>query len=317
MRLLTFPMIAVLLRAIAATLPLSVARAVTGAVVPRSDIILLPGATSAEGITNGAGSTFYAGDVFLGNIYRGDLVHRTAELWIEAPKGRIALGMFTDFRHGRLFVAGGTGFAYVYDIQTGETVAVYELGIPNDQTRTLVNDVIVTENGAWFTDSSRAVLYFVPISPAGELGEASELPVTGPAAAISGEFNLNGIVAANGDKTLILAHTSNGKLYTVDPTTGASRTIEGVDVPRVDGLVLEGEQRLWAVQNFVNQISRIRLSHDLTSGTVENVITHEAFQVPATGISFGDHLAVVNAKFDTGVPPTADKYEVVLVPKYK
>jgi hypothetical protein len=28
---------------------------------------------------------------------------------------------------------------------------------------------------------------------------------------------------------------------------------------------------------------------------------------------FGSRLAVVNAKFDTGIPPNADQYEVVLV----
>jgi hypothetical protein len=62
-----------------------------------------------------------------------------------------------------------------------------------------------------------------------------------------------------------------------------------------------------------NQVSRIRLSPDLTSGSVEAVITSEAFQIPTTAVRFGDRLAVVNAKFDTGFPPTADRYEVVLV----
>jgi hypothetical protein len=35
--------------------------------------------------------------------------------------------------------------------------------------------------------------------------------------------------------------------------------------------------------------------------------------VPTTAARFGSRLAVVNAKFDTGIPPTADQYEVVLV----
>jgi hypothetical protein len=37
------------------------------------------------------------------------------------------------------------------------------------------------------------------------------------------------------------------------------------------------------------------------------------FQVPTTAARFGSRLAVVNAKFDTGFPPTADQYEVVVV----
>jgi hypothetical protein len=191
----------------------------------------------------------------------------------------------------------------------GATVARYQL---IDPAGSLVNDVTVTRYGAYFTDSWQPNLYFVLISPSGALGPARTIAVTGPAAEISGEFNLNGIVATPDGNTLIVSHTANGKLYTVDPGTGASRMIEGVDVPRVDGIVREGT-RLWAVQNFLNQVSLIQLNRDLTSGTVTRVVTHGAFQVPATAIRFGNILAVVNAKFDTGVPPTADQYEVVLV----
>lgn len=109
-----------------------------------------------------------------------------------------------------------------------------------------------------------------------------------------------------------MAHSANGELYTVDPATGAGATIEGVSVPNVDGIVFEAG-RVWAVQNFSNQVSRIHLTPDLTAGVVEEIITHELFQIPATAARFGNRLAVVNAKFDTGFPPTAAEYEVVLV----
>ena len=72
----------------------------------QTDLIVLPGATSAEGIAVGRGSTFYAGDLFLGDIYRGDLQQGTAELFIDAPEGSQALGMKVDGRFGLLFVAG-------------------------------------------------------------------------------------------------------------------------------------------------------------------------------------------------------------------
>jgi sugar lactone lactonase YvrE len=282
--------------------------AVTAASPP--EIIVLPGATSAEGITKGAGQTFYAGDIFRGAIYRGDLARGTAEVFVDPPAGRYALGLHADLGRGWLFVAGGYGAAHVYDLETGDTVASYELG---DVTSTLVNDVTMTSQGAFFTDSSQPCLYFVPVSPADELGPARTIPITGPAAEITGEFNVNGIVPTPDESALIVSHTANGKLYTVDPATGASRTIEGIDVPGADGIVLDGT-RLWAVQNFPNRVARIQLDRDFRSGRVEHVITHEAFQVPATAFRFGNRLAVVNAKFDTGVPPTADRYEVVIVP---
>jgi sugar lactone lactonase YvrE len=290
-------------------LALVAAMAVPAAASRPAEVIVLPGATSAEGIAAGRGATFYAGDLFAGDIFRGNVRRGTAELFIDAPAGRQAVGMAADLRHGLLFVAGGfTGQGYVYDLGTGATVARYQFATPP---ATVINDVAVTRRGAWFTDSMQAQLYFVPVSRAGVPGPSRTLALSGPAADTSGEFNLNGIQATANGKTLIVAHSANGQLYTVDPETGASARIAGVSVPQVDGLVLEG-RRLWAVQNS-NQVTRIRLAADLSSGMVDEVLTSELFQTPSTAARFGSRLGVVNAKFDTGFPPTADQYEVVLV----
>ena len=277
---------------------------------PEPSVIVLPGATSAEGIAAGKGSTFYAGDLFAGDIFRGDVRRGTAEPFIDAPAGRMAVGMSASVRHDLLFVAGGgTAQGYVYNTRTREAVASYQFGTAGSS---FINDVVVTRGGAWFTDSQQARLYFVPIDRNGDPGPFRTLALSGPAADLSGDFNLNGIQATPDGRTLIVAHSGNGALYTVDPRTGASAAIAGADVPNVDGIVLRGH-RLWAVQNFSNQVSRFRLDGHLTSATLERVITSDLFQIPTTAALFGDTLAVVNAKFDTGLPPTADQYEVVLV----
>jgi len=284
--------------------------AVSAAAAPKAEVIVLPGASSAEGIAAGHGTTFYAGDLFGGDIFRGDAQHGTAELFVDAPTGRMAVGMAADVAQNLLFVAGGfTGQGYVYDTRTGGTVAVYQFAAPPT---TVINDVALTTDGAWFTDSVQAKLYFVPVSPTGVPGPFTTLALSGPAADTSGEFNLNGIQATPDGKTLVVAHSGNGALYTVDPASGESATIAGVSVPNVDGIVLQG-RRLWAVQNFDNQVTRIRLGPHLTSGVAEAVITSDLFQIPTTAARFGSRLAIVNAKFDTGLPPTADQYEVVVV----
>jgi sugar lactone lactonase YvrE len=291
-------------------LALLAAVATPAAAARPTQVIVLPGATSAEGIAAGRGATFYAGDLFAGDIFRGNLQRGTAELFIDAPEGRMAVGMAADLAHNLLFVAGGfTGQAYVYDLRSGATVATFQFGAPGTS---IINDVALTKDGAWFTDSLQAQLYFVPVSGAGDLGPSRTLALSGPAAVISGEFNLNGIQATANGKTLIVAHSGTSQLYTVDPLTGASATIAGVSVPNVDGIVLEAG-RLWAVQNFSNQVTRIRLAPDLSAGVVEEVITSELFQIPTTAARFGSRLAVVNAKFDTGIPPTADQFEVIVV----
>jgi sugar lactone lactonase YvrE len=290
-------------------LVLVTALAAPAAAARPAEIIVLPGSSSAEGIAAGHGATFYAGDFLAGDVFRGDVRRGIAEPFIDAPDGRMAVGMAADPAHHLLFVAGGSGQAYVYDTRTGATVATYRFA---DPATSIINDVAVTKGGAWFTDSLQAHLYFVPVSRAGVPGPFRTLALSGPAADISGEFNLNGIQAARGGKTLIVAHSANGELYRVDPTSGTSAAIAGVSVPNVDGIVLEG-RRLWAVQGPSNQVTRIRLSPHLSSGVVEKVITSDLFQFPTTAARFGRRLAVVNAKFDTGIPPTADQYEVVLV----
>ena len=286
--------------------------ALTGSAMARPfpTVITLPGASSAEGIATGIGSSFYAGDLFGGDIFRGDLRSGSVSLFIDAPAGRMALGMKVDIPHDLLFVAGGfTGQAYVYDARTGANIATYQLAAPGSS---LINDVIVAGGAAWFTNSFQPLLYRIPIGSDGSVGPASTLVVTGPAAHLSGTFNMNGIDATPDGKTLIVAHSSDGALYRVDPTTGASAAIEGANVPNVDGILFEAG-RLWAVQNFINQVQELKLSDDLSSATLLKVITNAAFEVPTTVARDGQRLALVNAKFDTGFPPTATSYEVVVV----
>jgi sugar lactone lactonase YvrE len=273
--------------------------------------IVLPGATSAEGIAVGRGSTFFAGDLFGGDVFKGDLRSGDVELFVDAPAGRMAVGISVHPRGDLLFVAGGaTGQAYVYDTTSGAEVAVYQLADP--AAGTFLNDVVVTRESAWVTDSAQPQLYRIPIGPGGSLGGAEALALTGPAADVSGEFNLNGIAATPNGKALLVAHSGNGTIIAVDPESGASVTVAGVSVPTVDGILYEAGN-LWVVQNFLNQVARVDLSPDLASGTVESVITNPLFQIPTTVARHGSRLAVVNAKFDTGIPPTASEFEVVIV----
>ena len=46
---------------------------------------------------------------------------------------------------------------------------------------------------------------------------------------------------------------------------------------------------------------------------MERIITSPLFEIPTASLRHGDRLAVVNSKIDTGFPPTAATYEVVIV----
>ena len=289
-----------------ALLSLFLPTALPASAAPAREIVL-DGATSAEGIAAGQGKTFYAGELTTGDIFRGDIRGGTATRFIHAPEGRAAVGMKADTCHNLLFVAGGaTGKAFVYDTDTGKPVEDFDLA-PG-----FINDVALTAKGAWFTNSAAAELYFLPVGEDGDLGKVKTLKLSGPAADLTPDFNLNGIAATEDGRTLIVAHTANGALYTVNPKNGSSAAIEGADVPFVDGILVQGDN-VWAVQNQLNQIKRLDLSSDLSSADVRNTIKSDAFDIPTTVAKFDDTLAAVNAQFNR--PPSP--FEVVLVPAWK
>jgi sugar lactone lactonase YvrE len=270
--------------------------------------IVLPGATGTEGVAAAGGTAFYAGDLLTGDVYRGDIRTGTASKFVDAPPGRWATGMKADRADHLLFVAGGpTGDGYVYDTSTRAPVASYHFG----DAPSFINDVALAPGGAWFTDSSRALLYFVPVTD-GVPGAFSTLSLSGPAADLSGAFNSNGIQATGDGSTLLVAHSGQGAVNLVDPGTGASRPIAGVNVPNVDGILLEG-RTLWAVRNFDNEVVEFQLAGDLSSGRQTAVLTSPLFEVPTTVARIGDRLVVANAKLDTGLPPTASSYEAVVI----
>ena len=284
---------------------------ITGAVPAAArpaEVIVLPGATSAEGIAAGRGATFYAGDLFPGDIFRGMSAAGPPSGSSTSPPAAMAVGMAAHHApqpavRRRWLHRPGLCVQHPDRRDRGQ-LPVRRPRDRHDQRRD------GHQGGAPGSPTPSGPALFRAGHRAGVPGPP--VPFTsGPAADTSGEFNLNGIQATANGKTLIVAHSANGQLYTVDPRTGASATIAGVSVPQVDGIVLKG-RRLWAVQN-TNQVTRIRLDGHLRSGVVQEVITSELFQVPATAARFGRRLAVVNAKFDTGIPPTADQYEIVLV----
>jgi hypothetical protein len=266
---------------------------------PFPDSVALPVDFQPEGIATGAGSTFYVGSLRTGDIYRGDLRSGAGAVFVDAPAGRAAVGLKVDTAHHLLFVAGGgTGAAYVYDTRSGAPVATFPFG------GTFLNDVTVTGDAAYFTDTFAPVLYKVPIGRGGELGPGAVIALSGPAAQIvAGDFNLNGIAATPSGK-LIVNHTALGALFTVDRATGASASIgvAGLAAGTLDGLLLQGHS-LWVVENFANTLVRVTLSPDLSSGQITSTITSPLFRVPTTVARHGNRLALVNGRFDIGFPP--------------
>jgi sugar lactone lactonase YvrE len=275
-----------------------------GAVVAAAafpQVIQLPRGFQPEGIEVGKGTTFYVGSVANGAIYRGNLRTGTGAILVPGQSGRAATGIELD-RFNRLFVAGaGTGDAYVYNARTAALIRTYDF----TGSDTFINDLVVTRNAAYFTDSRKAVLYVVPIGSGGALGNFRTLPLTGDFTLGSG-FNLNGIDATANGKTLIAVQSNTGRLFRIDPATGVTRLISlaGESVPNGDGILLTGKT-LYVVQNQLNRVAVIALSSDSASGRVVTRLADPDFAVPTTIDDHGRRLYAVNARFGIANPSTA------------
>jgi sugar lactone lactonase YvrE len=289
-----------------AVLMLAVASGVAAAAPSYPSTIALPRAFQPEGISIRA-NTFYVGSIPTGSIYRGNLRTGTGSVFIQRT-GRAAIGVEVDNRN-RLFVAGGpTGKAFVYNTRTAADLATYDLA-PG-----FINDVVVTRTGAYFTNSARAELYRIPIGSGGRLGSTVQtIPLQPPYLQAAG-FNANGIDATRNGRWLVIVQSNTGKLYRVDPRTGATTEIAlgGESVPNGDGILLDG-RTLYVVQNQLNQIAVIRVNSSLTSGRVVTRITDPRFAVPTTIDDLGRRLYAVNARF--GSPPATTDYQIVQVRK--
>jgi sugar lactone lactonase YvrE len=254
----------------------------------------LPDHFQPEGIAIGKRATFYVGSIRTGAIYRGNLRTGEGSVFIPgAESRRPAIGV--HLCRGRLFVAGGnTGKGFVYSARTGALLATHQLTTASP---TFVNDVVTARGAAYFTDSNQPFLYRVG------KGGVQAIRLTGDYVHQPG-FNANGIDTTANEKTLIIVQSNVGKLFTVNPKTGATREITlNQAVRNGDGIHLDG-RTLYVVQNRDNKVAVVRLAPGLRSGTVTTHITDPHFDVPTTIDEFGRRLYAVNARFTT--PPTPE-----------
>lgn len=291
-----------------ATVPQAPARAQEGDAKP--SVISLPDGFQPEGVA-AAGRYAYFGSRATGAIYRADLITGEGEQ-LSPATGTPSLGLKVDPR-GRLFVSGGTaGDARVIDTRTGEVLARYQFA----SAPTFVNDVVLTGEAAYFTDSNRPVLYRLPLDPDGALPPAdgfTTIPLTGAYQQVGTGVNLNGIAQTPDGEALIVVQSNTGILFRVDPATGVTTPVDvpGYIFTNGDGLLLL-DSTLYVVQNRLNQIAVVELNPTGTAGTVTGSITDPNFDVPTTVAKALGQLYLPNARFTT--PPTATTpYTVVAV----
>lgn len=285
------------------------------------ELIELPADFGPEGIAVTDDGTFFVGslsEATAGQILKGNV--NTGEFEELVPMtGTTALGIKYDGSTNLIYVAGGgTGTGHVYNADTGEEVASYEFASGT----TNINDVELTDEAAYFTDAQVARLYRVAFDEDGMPGEMMPIDLPANFDEVSTNCEMappikgNGAALTDNGEYLILIHMSEGVLYRMNIETNEVQPIEltGGDACSADGLLLDGN-RLYAVQNRLDQIAVIDLGDDYLTGNVVGHITepfqsNPATKTPTTIGQTDDALYAVTAGF---APPSPDY--VVRVPK--
>lgn len=241
---------------------------------------------------------FYVSSTEDGTIFRGHVSNPDTEIFLPGGQdGRTtAVGLAVDAERGILYVSGGpTGMVWAYDVRTRELLGQGS----NGYEQTFINDVAVTPGGsAYFTDSMQPVIYRLSGAGTGEVSFEEWLDLEDTAIPFQQGFNLNGIATTPSGDALIVVHSATGTLFYIDVESRAVQQIDlgGATVMAGDGLVLRGEF-LTVVQNQLGQLTTVRLSGDMLSGTVWSVLSDPSFRTPTTAAILGDRLLVVNAQF--------------------
>jgi hypothetical protein len=264
-----------------------------------------------EGFAIGRSYTAYNGSID-GSIYKMNLRTGEGEILVEAePDFDIftdcyKLGMRVDPRSNYLFVAGcQIGNAYVFDAETGEEIMQYQLA---PEFATVINDLTITKDAVYFTDSFLPVLYRLPLGPRGRIPANADAATVIP---LPDNFiNLdpfccagNGIVSSADGKTLIVGHSNNAQLFRVDTTTGDVDEII-VDPPLsgfLDGIVLHENVLYILTPTFgppdPEMIQVVALDDAWLTGERLGFITDPSLDGPASGGMFGDSLYVNKARY--------------------
>ncbi|HEV8489169.1 MAG TPA: hypothetical protein VGQ58_05225 [Candidatus Limnocylindrales bacterium] len=271
---------------------------------PFPERIDLPNGWAPEGITAGRGTTVFVGSLAGGAIWKGDVRTGHGDELV-AGTGTVAVGVEYEARRNRLWAAGGpTGEVRVYNASTGDLLETYTFS-----PAVFLNDLVVTRDAVYVTDSGIQQLDVIPLGPAGRLPDPSDvetLPLSGDGLAfVPLQFNANGIVARGG--WLIFVQSNTGQLWRVDPATGETLEIDlgGASVSFGDGLELHG-RTLYVVRNQLSTVSVFRLGAGLLSARHVGDITSPDLDVPTTAAFQSGRLWAVNARFGTPVTPDTE-----------
>ena len=205
------------------------------------------------------------------------------------------LGMKVD-RWGRLWIAAGrTGKILVLDSDDGRLIK--EMAV--SASGSLLNDLVVTEDAAYVTDTLKPFLWRVPVSESAIGDPEPWIDFTGSALEYEAGRNLNGIALTSDGSGLLVIQMDKGVLFRIDLATKEVAQVDtgDEDISGGDGLQVHGDL-LYLVRQPYAEVVTIRLASGDLSGEVVSRFGDPALLWPATAALSENALLVVNSQFD-------------------
>jgi sugar lactone lactonase YvrE len=152
---------------------------------------------------------------------------------------------------GRLIGAtrAGSGMGTIFNAESGDVVASDQF----QTSPTFINDVVLTHEAAYFTDTQAPFLYRVALGPAGTPAiDATPIP-------LPGTFRTSGIAVTPNGEHLFVVDGGTAQLYRIDTATHTPVLVDlgGDTLANADGLLLD---RRFQVPRTSNQ-TRVPLLH--------------------------------------------------------
>ncbi|HET7397083.1 MAG TPA: hypothetical protein VFJ94_01075 [Intrasporangium sp.] len=129
------------------------------------ETVSLPAGFRPEGITSGPGLTFYVGSVADGRIATGSLRTGAVRNLLPGATGRSLRGLFWDRRTGLVWAVGSVGdVGHVWAVNGRSGAVVSDTVVPGAK---FLNDLVVTRDRVWVTDSMVDRLTWIRLGPRG------------------------------------------------------------------------------------------------------------------------------------------------------
>jgi len=229
----------------------------------------------------------------------------TATVWLEAGSdGRDMSALGIEFGGDRVWIVSNGLYEYRTD---GTLIARHD---PTGPTGGGLNDVTVTDDGVYVSDSSASLVWYLPLDAS---VETSLQPIDiGAVNAEAAQDAFNGIEALP-DGTLVAGQYTGTQLFHIDPRvpsavvidlgdgyvtqqvapTGSSRQVRYAGT---DGMSLDGDV-LWTTNTSGNAVDRVTLCPTYDCGTIVAGASDPLLSFPTDVQIAGDVVVVVNSQF--------------------